>query len=50
MVEAQAVDDPVDEIDRAIVYCLDTPGLNADIRQAFIDALLDKRNRARGLV
>jgi hypothetical protein len=39
-------DSPVDEIDRAIIYCLDTPDLDPRIRAAFIDALLDKRNRA----
>lgn len=41
-------DSPTDEIDRAIVYCLDTPELDPRIRAAFIDALLDKRNRATG--
>ena len=39
-------DTPESEIDRAIVYCLDTPELDPRIRAAFIDALLDKRNRA----
>lgn len=39
-------DSPVDEIDRAIVYAIESPDLDPRIRQAFIDALLDKRNRA----
>lgn len=39
-------DSTVDEIDRAIVYALDAAGLDPRIREAFIDALLDKRNRA----
>lgn len=38
--------DPIDELDRAIVYCLDTPDLDPRIRSAFIDAMLDRRNRA----
>lgn len=39
-------DSPVDEIDRAIIYAIESPDLDPRIRQAFIDALLDKRNRA----
>lgn len=39
-------DAPVDELDRAIVYCLNTPDLDPRIRSAFIDAMLDRRNRA----
>lgn len=38
----------VDEIDRAIRYALDNDGLDPRIRDAFIDALLDKRLRAAG--
>jgi hypothetical protein len=45
LVEAETAE-LVDEIDRAIVYARDDTGLNPAIRQAFIDALLDKRIRA----
>lgn len=38
-------DSPVDEIDRAIIYAIESPDLDPRIRQAFIDALLDQRNR-----
>ena len=44
---AVLVDDaPVDEIDEAIVLALSTSELDPRIRAAFIDAMLDKRNRA----
>ena len=39
-------DDDVDSIDRAIVYAIESPELDPRIRDAFINALLDKRNRA----
>ena len=39
-------DDDVDSIDRAIVYAIESPELDPRIRDAFINALLDKRNKA----
>lgn len=39
-------DAAIDEIDRAIVYAIESPELDPRIRDAFINALLDKRNRA----
>ena len=33
-------------IDRAIVYAIESPELDPRIRDAFINALLDKRNKA----
>lgn len=38
--------DPVSAIDRAIVYAIESPELDPRIRDAFINALLDKRNKA----
>jgi hypothetical protein len=37
--------DTVDDIDRAIEYARSNPDLNPQIREAFINALLDKRLR-----
>lgn len=39
-------DAAIDEIDRAIVYAIESPELDPRIRDAFINALLDKRNKA----
>lgn len=39
-------DAPVSEIDEAIVLALGSPDLDPRIRSAFIDAMLDRRNRA----
>lgn len=39
------MDETLDEIDRAIRYASDEGCLNPAIREAFIDALLDKRLR-----
>lgn len=36
-------DASIDEIDRAIRYALDNDGLDPSIRDAFVDALLDRR-------
>lgn len=44
----QPDDATVDEIDRAIRYALDNGDLDPRIRDAFVDALLDRRLKVAG--